>query len=314
MPLHRLLPAQADKPSKKEKKEKKRKREAEEAAAAEAPAAAAAEAPAAEAADGEAKSGKKEKKKKEKKEKKKGKEAAAEAAAEEEPAAAAPPAKKRKTDAIADQQAAAAAADEAAQQAAEPQAGGEEQEADAKRGGRSDGGYNSSGKEGTAAKAFQRVKADEWLDKKGAWDNSYVGTFGQNGWGWKAQEVLGKVGAGCADLEGKGAGLGSVVRSSCALPGARPCRRGKEAADRLKRALRQHNGWRQQSAACLLSSLHPPHVPPPAPVAPPPTSCSPTHWRCAGAGQGLPAREDQEEAGQLQGWRDRPARALLLQV
>jgi hypothetical protein len=51
----------------------------------------------------------------------------------------------------------------------------------------------SGGKQGSAARAFQRVKADEWLDKKGAWDNSYEGTFGQDGWGWKAQEVLGKV-------------------------------------------------------------------------------------------------------------------------
>ncbi|PRW59918.1 Nucleolar and coiled-body phospho 1 [Chlorella sorokiniana] len=181
--------AEADKPAKKEKKEKKRKREAEEAATAEAPAAAA-EAPAAEAANGEAKSSKK---KKEKKEKKKGKKEEAAAAADEEPAATAAPAKKRKTDVIAEQQAAAAADDEAAQQAAEPQAGGEEQEAGGATGGRSDGGYGSSGKEGTAAKAFQRVKADEWLDKKGAWDNSYEGTFGRNGWGWKAQEVLGKV-------------------------------------------------------------------------------------------------------------------------
>jgi hypothetical protein len=52
----------------------------------------------------------------------------------------------------------------------------------------------SDGKKfGTAAKAFQRVKEEEWLGKKGAWDNSYVGTFGQDGWGYKAQEVLGKV-------------------------------------------------------------------------------------------------------------------------
>jgi len=52
----------------------------------------------------------------------------------------------------------------------------------------------TSGKKlGTAAKAFQRVKEEEWLGKKGAWDNSYVGTFGEDGWGYKAQEVLGKV-------------------------------------------------------------------------------------------------------------------------
>lgn len=46
---------------------------------------------------------------------------------------------------------------------------------------------------GTAAKAFKRVNEDEWLGKKGSWDNSYVGTFGKDGWGYKAQEALGKV-------------------------------------------------------------------------------------------------------------------------
>lgn len=47
--------------------------------------------------------------------------------------------------------------------------------------------------QGTAAAAFQRVKDDEWLGKKGSWDNSYVGTFGENGWGFRAQQVLGAV-------------------------------------------------------------------------------------------------------------------------
>jgi hypothetical protein len=46
---------------------------------------------------------------------------------------------------------------------------------------------------GTAVKAFQRVKADDWMGKKGSWDNSYEGTFGQQGWGFKAQQILGKV-------------------------------------------------------------------------------------------------------------------------
>lgn len=46
---------------------------------------------------------------------------------------------------------------------------------------------------GSAAKAFQRVKADDWLGKKGSWDNSYEGTFGAAGWGFKAQQILGKV-------------------------------------------------------------------------------------------------------------------------
>lgn len=49
----------------------------------------------------------------------------------------------------------------------------------------------SNGKE--APRAFQRVKAEEWLDKKGAWDNSYEGTFGNSGWGAGAQAILGKV-------------------------------------------------------------------------------------------------------------------------
>jgi hypothetical protein len=60
-------------------------------------------------------------------------------------------------------------------------------------GGYSSGGGEGSGREGTAAKAFQRVKAEEWLGKKGSWDNSYVGTFGTDGWGFKAQQVLGQV-------------------------------------------------------------------------------------------------------------------------
>ncbi|KAL6763959.1 hypothetical protein V8C86DRAFT_3022592 [Haematococcus lacustris] len=46
---------------------------------------------------------------------------------------------------------------------------------------------------GTAARAFQRVKAEEWLGKKGSVDNSYEGTFGEAGWGYKAQQVLGAV-------------------------------------------------------------------------------------------------------------------------
>ena len=46
---------------------------------------------------------------------------------------------------------------------------------------------------GTAAKAFQRVKADEWLHSKAARNNSYEATFGNQGWGAKAQEVLGQV-------------------------------------------------------------------------------------------------------------------------
>lgn len=44
-----------------------------------------------------------------------------------------------------------------------------------------------------AAAAFQRVKAEEWVGKKGAWDNSYRASFGESGWGAKAQAVLGQV-------------------------------------------------------------------------------------------------------------------------
>ena len=46
---------------------------------------------------------------------------------------------------------------------------------------------------GTAAKAFQRVKVDEWLGKTGSWNNSYNATFGEAGWGARAQAVLGTV-------------------------------------------------------------------------------------------------------------------------
>ena len=42
-------------------------------------------------------------------------------------------------------------------------------------------------------RAFQRVKAEEWLGKKGAWDNSYQATFGNDGWGAGAQAILGQV-------------------------------------------------------------------------------------------------------------------------
>lgn len=48
-------------------------------------------------------------------------------------------------------------------------------------------------RKGTAAKAFQRVKADEWMHSKAARNNSYEATFGNQGWGAKAQEVLGQV-------------------------------------------------------------------------------------------------------------------------
>ena len=46
---------------------------------------------------------------------------------------------------------------------------------------------------GAGARAFQRVKAEEWLGDKAARDNSYHATFGSGGWGAGAQEVLGRV-------------------------------------------------------------------------------------------------------------------------
>lgn len=42
----------------------------------------------------------------------------------------------------------------------------------------------------TGARAFKRVNDDEWLGKKGAWDNSYEAKFGSSGWGAKASQTL----------------------------------------------------------------------------------------------------------------------------
>ncbi len=49
-----------------------------------------------------------------------------------------------------------------------------------------------AGRAAAGARAFQRVKAEEWLGHKAARDNSYQATFGGGGWGAGAQEVLGK--------------------------------------------------------------------------------------------------------------------------
>ena len=40
---------------------------------------------------------------------------------------------------------------------------------------------------------WPRVNAEEWMGKAGSWDNTYEGTFGEGGVGWKAQSVLGQV-------------------------------------------------------------------------------------------------------------------------
>ncbi len=37
------------------------------------------------------------------------------------------------------------------------------------------------------------MNADEWINEKGAWDNSYEANFGNSGWGAGAQAILGKV-------------------------------------------------------------------------------------------------------------------------
>ena len=36
------------------------------------------------------------------------------------------------------------------------------------------------------------MKSEEWLGKRGSRDNTYEGTFGAAGWGYKAQQVLGQ--------------------------------------------------------------------------------------------------------------------------
>ena len=42
----------------------------------------------------------------------------------------------------------------------------------------------------TGARAFKRVNDEEWLGKKGAWDNSYEAKFGSSGYGAKASQTL----------------------------------------------------------------------------------------------------------------------------
>ena len=49
---------------------------------------------------------------------------------------------------------------------------------------------NASGRGSTAARAFKRVNDEEWLGKKGAWDNSYEAKFGNSGYGAKASQTL----------------------------------------------------------------------------------------------------------------------------
>ncbi|KAL0036760.1 hypothetical protein WJX79_008866 [Trebouxia sp. C0005] len=49
---------------------------------------------------------------------------------------------------------------------------------------------HASGKVPTGARAFKRVNDEEWLGKKGAWDNSYEAKFGNSGYGAKASQTL----------------------------------------------------------------------------------------------------------------------------
>ena len=42
-------------------------------------------------------------------------------------------------------------------------------------------------------RSIYSVNVEELIGKKGSWDNTYEGTFGEDGVGWKAQAVLGQV-------------------------------------------------------------------------------------------------------------------------
>lgn len=53
------------------------------------------------------------------------------------------------------------------------------------------GGSGAAAAKGpTGARAFKRVNDEEWLGKKGAWDNSYEAKFGSSGYGAKASQTL----------------------------------------------------------------------------------------------------------------------------
>lgn len=46
-------------------------------------------------------------------------------------------------------------------------------------------------KKSSTQRAFRRVSNEDWIGKKNLYDNSYEATFGNSGWGAKAQKVLG---------------------------------------------------------------------------------------------------------------------------
>lgn len=81
-------------------------------------------------------------------------------------------------------------------------------------GGRRGGRESGSGEKN--ANMFRRVVAEEWLGKKGAWDNSYTATFGDSGWGAKAEAVLGTVSSLCCPVP-----LETPVPASSPLVGTR---------------------------------------------------------------------------------------------
>jgi len=69
-------------------------------------------------------------------------------------------------------------------------------QADANGGAQTEPSASGSAVKGpTGARAFKRVNDEEWLGKKGAWDNSYEAKFGSSGWGAKASQTLLQVAA-----------------------------------------------------------------------------------------------------------------------
>ncbi|CAM9502858.1 unnamed protein product [Ectocarpus fasciculatus] len=76
-----------------------------------------------------------------------------------------------------------------------PAKGGEGGGGDNANGGGSTGKKSTGGKSRTQGEAFKRVQDEQWVGglKKGFDDNTYEGTFGQGGYGFKASEKLSKV-------------------------------------------------------------------------------------------------------------------------
>ena len=115
------------------------------------------------------------------------------------------------------------------------------------------------------------MKSEEWVGKVGSRDNTYEGTFGQDGWGYKAQQVLTPI-ASSVKLS-----LGPCACTHCALHMRAQCN------GDLLQCVQSACG-----AAAAQSLLHL-------------TSIAQVRGAGvgAGAGQGLQAREDEEEAGLL---------------